>query len=222
VSIQVGKPQKLGSPDAADPFDKTWTTGYGKQPVAGPVQCGRLNLAGDGQFDKKWHGGPEMAVLAYSGDHYARWAAEPGGSALGPGAFAENLTVAGADEESVCIGDVWAIGEGEAPVELQVSEPRKPCNNISRFHHRKDLLQRTIETSRYGWYLRVLREGTLEAGMAVRLLRRPQPAWTVLRAMEARLRLSKAPDEARALAALPELGADWREILLEKLAGRDG
>jgi hypothetical protein len=39
--------------------------------------------------------------------------------------------------------------------------------------------------------------------------------------MEARLRLAKAPDEARALAALPELGADWRAILLEKLAGRE-
>jgi MOSC domain-containing protein YiiM len=182
------------------------------------VQCGRLNLAGDGQHDKRWHGGPEMAVLAYSADHYARWNAEPGGEGLLPGAFAENLTVEGADEESVCLGDVWALGE----VELQVSEPRKPCNNISRFHHRKALLQQVIETSRYGWYLRVLREGALEAGREVRLVRRPQPGWTVARAMEARLRLSKAPEEARALAALPELGADWREILLEKLAGREG
>lgn len=217
VSIQVGKPAKLGEAGATDPFDKPWTTGYGKQPVRGPVQCGRLNLAGDGQFDKRWHGGPEMAVLAYSADHYARWNAEAGGEGLEPGAFAENLTVEGADEESVCLGDVWSVGE----VELQVSEPRKPCNNISRFHHRKALLQQVIETARYGWYLRVLREGALEAGQEVRLVRRPQPAWTVARAMEARLRLSKAPDEARALAALPELGADWRAILLEKLAGRE-
>jgi len=222
LSIQVGKPQKLGSPGAADPFDKPWTTGYGKQRAAGPVRCGRLNLEGDGQYDKKWHGGPEMALLAYSADHYARWAAEPGGSGLGPGAFAENLTVEGADEESVCIGDIWEIGGGSAPVRVQVSEPRKPCNNISRFHHRKDLLAQTIETGRFGWYLRVLREGVLEAGMEVRLLERPQPAWTVARAMEARRRLSKAPEEARALAAVPELGADWREILLEKLAPKLG
>jgi MOSC domain-containing protein YiiM len=236
-SIQVGRPQRLGSPDAADLLGKPWTSGYGKQPVGGPIFCGRVNLDGDGQHDKRWHGGPEMAVLAYSAEHYARWAEEGGGGpALGAGAFAENLTIEGADEESVCIGDVWAIApaaafEGEASregerapagcVELQVSEPRKPCNNISRFHHRKDLLQQVIETGRYGWYLRVLREGTLEAGMQVRLLRRPQPEWTVAQAMEARLGLARRPEAARALAAVPELGADWRQILLDKLAGKE-
>ena len=127
-------------------------------------------------------------------------------SELPHGAFAENLTVEGADEWSVCLGDSWRLGEAE----LQVSQPRKPCNNISKFWGRKDLLQRVIDTGRFGWYLRVLREGCIEAGQSIELLARPHPEWTVARAMEARLSRAEDPAAAAALAALPELGEDWR------------
>ena len=213
VSVQVGKPEQRGSEGATDRLERPWRTGYGKRPVAGPVFCSALNLAGDGQADKRWHGGPEMAILAYSADHYPLWRAELAWPEIGPGAFAENLTVEGADEDSVCIGDVWEVGSAR----LQVSEPRKPCNNISKFHHRKDLLQRVIDTGRIGWYLRVLREGTLEAGQQVRLAQRLRSDWPVARAMEARMAKKKDPVRARQLAALPELGSDWRELILEGL-----
>jgi MOSC domain-containing protein YiiM len=211
-SIQVGKPRELGTPGSADPLEKPWTSGYGKSPVRGPVFCGRLNLEGDGQFDLRWHGGPETAVLAYPADHYPRWRADGAWPDAAPGALGENLTVEGTDEDSACIGDVWEAGE----VRLQISEPRKPCNNISKFHHRQELLRLVIETGRFGWYLRVLREGRLEAGQEVRLVERPHPGWTVARAMRARLGKKKDPVSAAALAALPALGADWREILDEK------
>lgn len=212
ASVQVGKPGKLGRPGAADPFDKPWTTGYRKSVAEGPVFCSRLNLAGDGQHDRRWHGGPDMAVLAYSADHYPRWRSELDWPEAAPGAFGENLTVEGCDEASVCLGDVWQVGGAR----LQVSEPRKPCNNISRFHHRKELLQRVIDTGRFGWYLRVLEEGSLAAGGAVALLQRPHPEWTVARAMRARLGKSKAPAEAAALAKVAALGADWHERLTEQ------
>ena len=212
VSVQVGKPSKLGTKGAADPFDLPWTTGYRKWAIEGPVFCGRLNLDGDGQHDRRWHGGPDMAVLAYSADHYSRWRSELGWAETGPGAFGENLTVEGCDEATVCLGDVWSVGSAR----LQVSEPRKPCNNISRFHHRTGLLQLVIETGRFGWYLRVLAEGSLQAGDHIALLERPHPEWTVARAMRARLGKSKDPAEAAALAVVPALGADWRERLAAK------
>jgi MOSC domain-containing protein YiiM len=212
VSVQVGKPRLLGADAAAPeggPAPRPWLSGYGKAAVAGPIFCGRLNLEGDGQADKKWHGGPEMAVLAYSADHYPLWRAELEWPAISPGAFGENLTVAGADEERVCIGDVWELGT----VRLQVSEPRKPCVNISRFHGRRELLKQVIRSGRIGWYLRVLQEGTLQAGDEVRLLARPQPDWSVARAMRVRLQRKSEPAQVQALAALPELGADWRALL---------
>ena len=212
VSVQVGRPRNLGAEGAAAAYDKPWTTGYGKSIVSGPVSCGRLNLEGDGQHDHRLHGGPEMAVLAYAAGHYPRWRDELAWADLRPGAFGENLTVAGAAEGSVCIGDVWALGE----VRLQVSEPRKPCNHISRFHHREELLKAVIDTGRFGWYLRVLQEGRLKAGDEVLLLERPHPEWTVARAMRARLGKSKDPATAAALAAVAALGADWRERLLKQ------
>ncbi|MBS2021734.1 MAG: MOSC domain-containing protein [Deltaproteobacteria bacterium] len=211
VSIQTGKPRDLGTPGAAEPFDRPWTTGYGKQPVAGAM-VRTLNLDGDGQADKRHHGGPDMAVLAYSADHYVAWRKELDWGNIPSGAFAENLTVEGATEDTVCIGDVWEIGE----VRLQVSEPRKPCNNISRFWHKKELLKQVEEHGRYGWYLRVLREGRIEAGQGVTLVSRAHPEWTVAKAMRARREKAKLPEGARALAALPELGEDWRRILLAR------
>ena len=50
---------------------------------------------------------------------------ELGDSALlaAPGAFGENLSVAGLDEAGVCIGDRWRAGTAV----LQVSQGRQPC-----------------------------------------------------------------------------------------------
>ena len=73
VSIQVGMPRPIA--DLRDPNRRPWRTGYAKEPVTGPVWLGRTNLAGDGQGNRKVHGGPEMAVLAYAADHYRSWRA---------------------------------------------------------------------------------------------------------------------------------------------------
>ncbi len=211
ASVQVGKPRLIEAPGfrAAGVGEKPWRSGYGKQPVAGRVALTEVNLEGDGQADKRFHGGPSMAVLAYSAEHYPRWREELQMPELPFGAFAENLTIEGADEDTVCLGDVWEL-PGCA---LQICQPRKPCNNISKFWHRADLLQRVVDSGRFGWYLRVLRTGSLEAGQEIRLAARPHPDWTVARAMRARLGRSREPAEAAALAALPELGEDWRKHL---------
>ncbi len=150
-----------------------------------------------------------MAVLAYSGEHYPRWRTELAIPTLPHGAFAENFTIEGADESTVCLGDIWAVGDAQ----LQISQPRKPCINIAKYWNRNDLLQRVVATGRYGWYLRVLREGLIESGQEIRLIARPHPAWSVARAMEVRLARARHPAAAAELAALPALGDDWRTRL---------
>jgi MOSC domain-containing protein YiiM len=209
VAIQVGRPR----PQVAKEKEggETWVSGYGKERVDGEVFVGRLNLDGDGQADKRWHGGPDMAVLAYANAHYARWRAELAWPAAGPGAFAENFTVDDVDEQSACLGDVWQVGEAR----LQISEPRKPCRNISRFWGREDLLRLTEQSGRFGWYLRVLREGRVRAGQEIELIERPHPEWTVARAMAARRTKARDQAPAQRLAACPALGAAWRDKLLE-------
>jgi hypothetical protein len=55
--------------------------------------------------------GPIALLLAYSADSYTRWREEAGLPAFPFGAFGENLTLAGVDEDSVCIGDIYRIGD---------------------------------------------------------------------------------------------------------------
>jgi len=204
VSIQVGLPRSHGP---------GWTTGYGKAPVRGPVRVGRENLEGDGQADRRWHGGPDMAVLAYPEEHYARWREELDWSGLPYGGFGENLTVAGTSEESACLGDVWRGGTAL----LQISEPRKPCRNISRFWGRPGLLRLVERTGRHGFYLRVLEQGVVETEQEIRLVERPHPEWSVARAMAARRNAARDPAEVEALLRVPSLGDDWGDHLLRAM-----
>ena len=216
LSIQVGLPREFGVEGAPDPMDRPWTTGFFKEPVDGPVWLGRTNLAGDGQADRKNHGGPDKAVLAYSADHYPLWRTELNRPDFPYGAFGENFTIADLSETNVCIGDVYAIGE----VRVQVSQPRQPCWKIARRWHIKDLTARVHETGRTGWYLRVLTGGYVEAGTPVVLLERPFPQWTVARATEVMNRRREDPDAAAELAACPLLSAVWRETLAAEAAPR--
>ena len=147
-----------------------------------------------------------MAVLAYPEEHYARWRDELLWPDLSYGAFGENFTVAGVSENDACMGDVWRAGTAL----LQISQPRKPCRNISRFWNRPELLRLVQGTGRYGFYLRVLEEGVVEPGQRIDLVDRPNPAWTVQRATAARNHASGAPAEALALLQVAELGDDWR------------
>src|SRR5689334_22484023 len=124
-SIQTGQPRTLGTPEAADPLDRPWTSAIWKEPVEGRVWAGREGLSGDSQVYRKGHGGPERALLLYAAEHYPRWRAEWAVKDLGPGGFGENLTVSGLDESSVCVGDVFQTGD----IRLEVSGPREPCQN---------------------------------------------------------------------------------------------
>ena len=215
VSVQVGRPRALGTPGAADPFDRPWTTGFFKEPVGGPVAVGPLGLAGDGVADPVNHGGPDKAVLAYPAGHYPGWRAELGLPDLPLGGFGENLSVAGLAEADVCVGDRWRVGSAT----LEVTQPRQPCWKLSRRWRVKDLSARVVETGRSGWYLRVVEPGEVAAGQGVVLVARPNPSWTVARANRVMHFGKYEPDESAALAAVPELSASWRAELLRRVPG---
>jgi MOSC domain-containing protein YiiM len=66
--LQTGKPARAGA----------MRTAFGKRPVRGPVRVSRTNIEGDAQADRRYHGGPDMAVLAYLRRAFAA-AADRGG-----------------------------------------------------------------------------------------------------------------------------------------------
>jgi MOSC domain-containing protein YiiM len=214
LSIQVGVPETRGALGAADPMERPWTSGMVKHPVEGPVWLGRTNLAGDGQADLINHGGPDKAVLAYAAAHYPGWRVELAPLELPFGAFGENLTIAGQDESSVCIGDVYAVGTAV----VQVSQPRQPCWKLARRWAWKDLTARVQRTGRGGWYLRVLEEGTIQAGERLVLRDRPCTEWTVALANDLMFGRRDDREALAALADCPLLAASWREELRERLA----
>jgi MOSC domain-containing protein YiiM len=208
LSIQVALPREHGRADAGSAMERAWTTAFYKEPVAGPVFLGRTNLDGDRQADPRHHGGPDRAALAYAAAHYADWHAELGRE-LPHGGFGENFTVDGQDESTVCIGDVYAVGEAR----VQVSQPRVPCWKIARRWGIKDLSARVQRARRTGWYLRVLLEGHVSAGDEVVLLDRPHPEWTVLRASDVLYARPHDVDEVRALAQVSALAPGLRQTL---------
>lgn len=175
----------------------------------GPVCVTSDGLEEDGQADLVHHGGFDKAVLAYCTAHYDNWRTELELADMGPGGLGENLAVTGMDETSVCIGDVFSVGT----VLLQVSQPRKPCATLERRWGRQGIIRRIIETTRCGWYLRVLEEGRVGAGDEIRLADRPHPDWSVSRAFGVRMHWRERLDEAAELAGLPELSLSWKDPL---------
>jgi MOSC domain-containing protein YiiM len=93
-------------------------------------------------------------VYAYPVEHYARLE-ELVGRRLEPGFMGENVTVQGATEEDVCIGDVWRWGNSR----LQVSAPRGPCYKLGIRLGRQAMRTIVREEALVGWYLRVLQPG---------------------------------------------------------------
>lgn len=226
ISIQVGIVRSFGDPAATEPFDKPWRSAIFKSPAAGPVRVGALGLEGDQQADRRFHGGPDQAVLAFSAEAYPDWRRAfveagviPPERAEDPdsvpfGGFGENLTIQNQSDATVCVGDLYEIGPpGETGVLLEVSQPRQPCGTLAKRWRVKDMIERVKADGRAGWYLRVMREGVIEAGMDVRLIARPYPRWTireVRRIMDAR-RAERALAEE--LAECPALSIEWRDRL---------
>ena len=208
ISIQCGLPREV------DWHDRRVTTSIYKDPVDGRVALRRLNLDGDKQSDLMAHGGEYKAVYCYPIGHYEFWRAELPGKALPQGVFGENFTVEGLDE-SVHIGDVFAIGSAE----VVVTQPRLPCYKLGIRLGMDDMVKRFLASGRTGFYLAVRREGDVGANDEITLLDRAADSIPVSEIT--RLYIAKTYDagdlqqigRAIRLEALPE---SWKSWLAER------
>jgi MOSC domain-containing protein YiiM len=229
LSIHVGQPQTLHIPDPNarsknnsknnQGKDHAWVSGIFKSAVTGLVAVGTTNLAGDGQGDTKNHGGPDKAICVYASEHYAHWQQHWGLADFTFGAFGENFTTSGLVESEVCIGDSFAIGgEGEAePVIVQLSQARQPCWKLARRWQVADMVEQVQDTGYTGWYFRVLQEGKVQAGDAIRLLERPYPHLTLAEANRVMHHDKEDWDAIEALLRCPLLSASWQNALRRRI-----
>lgn len=215
LSLQIGMPRTMGSPDAPDLMDREWMSGIFKDTVSTPVEAELTGLAGDGQADLRVHGGPDKAINVYPSEHFAFWRAEFGRDFLA-GSFGENFTTEGALENDVCIGDIFHLGRSR----VQITQPRQPCWKLARRWRIKELAARVEETGKTGWYFRVLEPGLIEAPAEFLLLERPFPKWTVA---EANLIMHQRTTDwtaATELARCAALSNSWRTALAQRAALR--
>ncbi|MBA2277429.1 MAG: MOSC domain-containing protein [Chloroflexia bacterium] len=202
-AVYVAKPGVLGV-RRGEPV----ISGIAKRPVAADtIQVGRTNLDGDGQGDRKNHGGPDKAVYAYPAEHLGRWRSEIG-YGDGPAPFGENISIVGALEDAARIGDLWRWGS----VVLQISQPRWPCFKLAMHSGDPMLPKRLVETNRCGWYLRVLTEGEAPVGGDIELIERHTAGVTVRDAFLA-ARKEVSPEVFQRVRGLDVLAPTWHTHL---------
>lgn len=206
ISVNVGLPRQVvwkGS---------TVETGIFKEPVDGPVAVGQVNLAGDRQADLTVHGGPQKAVYGYPAENYEYWRKELPDVPMSWGAFGENLTTQGLQEDRVFIGDRMRVGTAV----LVVTQPRMPCYKLELKFQRDDMIKRFLMSGRSGFYFSVIEAGEVSAESEIEILERDPNRVTVTDIV--RLYLGQARDadlleRAVGVIALPQ---SWRDHLLRR------
>ena len=136
-----------------------------------PVEIHSLGVKGDEQADLSVHGGIEKAIYVYPVEHYAFWnellsreTKKP--TLLKHGAIGENFTIEGLLETEVFIGDKLLIGN----LEFVVVKLREPCFKFNATLGYKGAAKAMVQSGFCGWYLRVLKTGTLAAGAQITII----------------------------------------------------
>ena len=190
ISLNVGLPREV-------PWHNTIvTTGIFKQPVSGRVALRKLNLDGDRQADLRVHGGEHKAVYCYPVEHYAYWRKQLPGRDLPFGVFGENFSTEGLLEDSVHLGDRFAVGSAEAVV----TQPRLPCYKLGIRFESDEMVKRFLASARTGFYLAVTRGGEVGAGDEIKLLSRDPSAVPVSEITRLYVGKPAAPSEANPVA----------------------
>lgn len=207
-SVNVGRPRILSR------RGRSTSTAIVKTPVSGRVAVRFDNLEGDQQADLSVHGGPDKAVYVYPTEHYDSWRAELPEVDFPWGCFGENLSCSGGwFEDEVRIGDRFRIGD----TELEVSQPRLPCGKFNLRFDRTDMVKRMMANGRFGFYVRVLREGTVASGDSVERIARSRFDLTI--AQTSRLATTDRDNLPllRVASEVSALASSWLDEFRERL-----
>src|SRR6267142_5273508 len=154
LSVNAGLPRDI------EWQGKTVHSAVWKTPVQGRRMTRRLNIDGDGQGDLAGHGGEHRAVFVYQIDSYHYWQRQLGRDDFTYGQFGENFTIDGLPDQEVCIGDRYRIGQAL----FEVTQPRVTCYRVGIRMNEPRIPALLVSHHRPGFYLRVLREGRVQAG----------------------------------------------------------
>jgi len=140
--------------------------GVPKLPVE-EARIGRQGLDGDAHRHDHVHGGPHRAVCLLGIEAIERVQAD--GHAIEPGAVGENLTTVGLELSTLPVGTRLAVGD---EVLLEISSPANPCDVIKHVFRagKSGRISILLHPADSRMYARVLVEGVVRAGDAIRVL----------------------------------------------------
>ena len=136
--------------------DKIFMSAYKKNTFVNYCEVSCLGLQGDFQVDKRFHGGLDKAIHIGSTKHFDTFK-DLNNIELHKLAIGCNIFINNYDENDICIGDIYTIGD----VKLEVTQPRQPCWKIGALFG-KETSRFIINQNATGWYVRVLNEGVLD------------------------------------------------------------
>jgi len=181
-------------------------TGIDKRSVTGHIEFKNNGVAGDRIIDTNVHGGYDQAVYAYARED-AQWWEKVIGEEIPAGKFGENLTTEGIDVNAAFVGEQWKIGS----VILEVSQPRIPCRVFAGFWKRATLIKDFTQAGRPGAYLRIIQEGTAQAGDAIEVIYKPDHSVSISDLFSAKSGERAKINEIKVVPQLSQGFKEWAE-----------
>jgi len=155
-------------------------TGIFKYPVNKSIFLGIEDVENDAVIDRKYHGGIDQAVYAYSLNHYEYW------KQLYPeldweyGMFGENLTISNLEETEIHVGNTYSLGE----VILEVTKPRNPCMKLGLRFGTQKVLKQFWNSTKSGIYFKVLQTGSVQVKDQLVLVKKSNNSPTIAEVYE--------------------------------------
>jgi MOSC domain-containing protein YiiM len=143
--------------------------GVPKRPIPGGW-VDRLGLEADAHEEPEpIHGGVDQAISIYSVESIDRVVAD--GHRAFPGAFGENLTLAGIELDDLKMGDRLRIGDGD--LILALTARAEPCQTIAHWFVERRIarISSKVNPADARWYASVVSEGPMNAGDRVAVVR---------------------------------------------------
>ena len=150
----------LGEKKAVNYNGKIIETGIFKYPVKTEIFLGKEDVENDAVIDRRYHGGIEKAVYAYSENHYNYWKELYPDIDWRYGIFGENLTITNLDETEIKVGNQYSLGE----VVIEVTKPREPCMKLGLVFGTQTVLKQFWNSSKSGIYFKVISTGNVKTG----------------------------------------------------------
>ncbi len=176
VSVNIGEKKNINYKG------KIIETGIFKNPANYPVFLGEEDVENDAVIDRRYHGGIDQAVYAYSENHYAYWKELYSNLVWNFGMFGENLTISNLEETEIHVGNTYKLGE----TILEVTKPRTPCMKLGLVFGTQKILKQFWNSTKCGLYFKVLQTGNVTVDDELILINKAENTPTISEVYEAK------------------------------------